>query len=752
MPVLLDLNLLPVARYAGQEYPDLLGLYVTEPPRRTARGRAADRLVLYLAMSGNAPLAPAKQNQLLENLAKLYYATSGTATSALRAVAEQLNDLLWKRNLRNVNSGHQGVGVLVQAVLRENQLFLALCGPAHAYLIAENETQYYYDAEMDSQALGQGRLVPIVYHPASLQANDTLLLAAQPPADWDVTTMNGLHGQGPESLRRRLFANAAGDLNAVLIQARPGKGKSFVLRQKTASGEAPPVVSLPGDEQVAEISLPAAAAEAITGAGLLATSVEPEAPVLDAAVEPPGEAIPPGPAAETVEQTQKQRAPARLNLAPLWKVLVAIGTPLALLGQRLGQLLRTVFGRMLPVDPFQSIPNSLMAFVAVMVPVVIVTVASTVYFELGRDAQYEILYAQAQKMAAQAAGQTDLLARRSEWEATLALLQQVEAYKSTSDTQALYAQAQVALDELDLVRRLDYRLAVSGLPLSVNITRMVVSDVDMYLLDSNSGNVFHAQLTGHGYDIDPSFECGPNVSGILLAGPIVDIVAWPAGFTPEASLLAMDMGGNAIYCQPNALPQVEAMTPPPNTLMENLRGFALDLGDLYILDPFSNAVWVYLKSELGVQPSLYFDEEIPFMQDVDDLAANSSEVYLLHTDGRMTLCFSTGLITAPTRCNDQRYIDSRPGRENTPLIEQSPFTQVQASEPPDPSLFLLESSGQAIYHFSLRNLVFQRKYLPQNPLSTQSATAQPATAFAVNPLRRLIFLAVGSQVYYANLP
>ena len=176
---MLDLNILPFARYAGQEYPDLMGLHVAEPPRNAARGRATDRLVLYLVMTGNAPLPPAKQTQLLESLAKLYFSTSGTATSAMRTVAEQLNELLLQRNLNMANSGRQGMGVLTQVVIRENQVYLAHSGPNHAYLIAAGGAEYFFDAEMESASLGQGRIAPVAYHHASLQANDTLFLAAQ---------------------------------------------------------------------------------------------------------------------------------------------------------------------------------------------------------------------------------------------------------------------------------------------------------------------------------------------------------------------------------------------------------------------------------------------------------------------------------------------------------------------------------------------------------------------------------------------
>jgi len=97
----LDLNLLPVARYAGREYPELLCLHVAQPQRRRARGRENDRLILYLAMLGNAPLPPGQQEEALVGLAKLFYETPGSLTAALRRTAEELNKSLLERNLRS---------------------------------------------------------------------------------------------------------------------------------------------------------------------------------------------------------------------------------------------------------------------------------------------------------------------------------------------------------------------------------------------------------------------------------------------------------------------------------------------------------------------------------------------------------------------------------------------------------------------------------------------------------------------------
>src|SRR4030067_1062529 len=121
MTTTFDLNLLPIARYAGRDYPELLGLLSSEPGRRTARGRNLDRLILYFISEGNASLPPDKRDQVLAELAKLYYQTPGSVTAALRKTVDELNRLILERNL-NLGPSRQGVGHLVQIVLREDRL------------------------------------------------------------------------------------------------------------------------------------------------------------------------------------------------------------------------------------------------------------------------------------------------------------------------------------------------------------------------------------------------------------------------------------------------------------------------------------------------------------------------------------------------------------------------------------------------------------------------------------------------------
>ena len=81
----LDLTLTPLYRLDGQEQASLPGLMPAMPPRKTARGRDQDRLVIYLLLTGNAVFSTDETIQLASRAAVTFYETPGTLTFALRA-------------------------------------------------------------------------------------------------------------------------------------------------------------------------------------------------------------------------------------------------------------------------------------------------------------------------------------------------------------------------------------------------------------------------------------------------------------------------------------------------------------------------------------------------------------------------------------------------------------------------------------------------------------------------------------------
>jgi hypothetical protein len=806
MPETVDLDLLPLARQGGQDQTTLPGLHVALPPRRAARGRQADKLILHLELAGNAPLEPDQHSQLLARLAQSYYKVPASVTAALRSVADELNQFLLDRNVHIASSGQQGIGILNMLVLREERLYLAQCGPAHFFLINHQEVQHIYDLQLAGRGLGLGRTLAIRYYQTNLSPTDMLLLAGQLPSGWIPAVMSEAYHQGPETLRRRLLSLAGPELGAVLGLVKSGSGKVQVLRPRlataaalpetppaaaeaapeteqaplTAAGQAPqPAVAVPLPSP--DVEVPPEAAPKAAGPASVPPFVEtptihapqpldedallsaaPDMRAASASAAPAAQAAPvaapPAMDASAASLDIQVQAPVSPP-APARRRAARTGpSPLAGAGRGMRRLaggLSSLLQRMLPGEGLFTLPSSVMIFVAVAVPVVVVAVASVVYIQRGRGAQFDLYYSQAVQAAETARQKTDPSARRTAWQVVTAYLDKAARYETgfQSDPQQLRQQAQAVFDELDGVKRLDFQPALSGaLPDTFRTTRLAATDSDLYILDAAEGQVWRGVLTAQGYDFDSTFQCGPDFPNSGAIGPLIDIAALPKGNKANASLLAMDAAGNVLLCAPGTSPQFLVLA-PPTTGWGQPAGFTLDQGDLYVLDPQTNAVWIYWQSQLDQPPQLFFAQQVPPMKDVIDLAVDKSDLYLLHADGHVTICTYSELNVAPTRCTDPvPFTDSRPGKVGQMLLPPDPFTQILSTQPPDPSLYLLEPKTQAIYHFSLRQLTFQRQFQSNGVLPPGASSVIPATAFTLSRDARIAFLALGNRIFYANIP
>jgi hypothetical protein len=791
----LDLNLLPLFRRAGSDIPDLPGLSAVTPPRRVARGRSSDRLVLYLAMAGNAPLAAEQHSQVLNRLAQTYYQTPGTVTAAIRKIADLLNQYLMDRNLRGTSSGRQGVGMLTIVVARDELLFVGHCGPVHTFLINPRGVQHLYEPELAGRGLGLSRTTTVRYFQSELHPGDLVLLSPQPPSTWTETTLQGVYSQGLESLRRRLLGQAGADVSAVLIQTQAGSGKLRILRPKPVAGAAvaaPPATAEPvvGEPiPVPSVTAPSEAAQPsveapVSTAPVSAPSVpappetaQPavEAPVSVAPVPAPSETAEPGvvapvsapPAAPAKKPKPRPRgrwlgtkspplgersktSPARPPLIrrifiPVLAALAVFGRALGNTFRQVGHALGTLLRRVLPDESLLNISPSMMVFFAIAVPVVIAVVGGMVYVRRGLAEQQQVYFNQAASDAYQATLKTDPAEQRAAWEVVLKDLDKADFYQVNSESKALRETARKALDDLDWVRRMDFIPAISGgLAQSVKVTRMVATIEDLYLLNGSQGLVMRAMFTNRGYDIDTDFHCGPGPYGAVIVGPIVDIAVLPRVNDLDATVVGLDGNGNLLLCAPGESPRAIPLAPPEANWGKPI-ALNIDSGDLYVLDPQTNGVWIYRGMDFSARPQFFFGNQVPFMQDVIALAVNRDDLYLLHASGKQTQCAYSSLDVSPTRCQEAAYTDPRPGRQNGPQMPGAGFTQILYTPPPDPSIYLLDSYNRSIYHFSLQ-LTFQRQYQP----ITQFPNG-PATAFAVSPIRTL-FIAISNQVFFAVNP
>lgn len=224
-----DLNILPIHRHNGQEFADLPGLLAVAPPRKAARGRDKDSLVLYLMLAGNADFSTAEIKSLVSNAANLFYQTPGSLTSAMRKMTESINTALLERNLSTTGRGQYALGSLVLAVIRENLCIISLSGPTHVVWVTDGGQRHIHDLALSGKGLGSSQNIHTYLSQVEFKSNDLIALCGRFPKDWEADLLNERPPASLDASYRKLTFTE-GDLNAALIQPVTGRGIITVLR------------------------------------------------------------------------------------------------------------------------------------------------------------------------------------------------------------------------------------------------------------------------------------------------------------------------------------------------------------------------------------------------------------------------------------------------------------------------------------------------------------------------------------------
>jgi hypothetical protein len=420
-----------------------------------------------------------------------------------------------------------------------------------------------------------------------------------------------------------------------------------------------------------------------------------------------------------------------------------------------GSASTSFFARLLPQVESQAnaLSPSTMLFIAILVPLLIVAIATTVYLQRGRNQQHKSYIDQALQSAAIATAQDNLDIKYQAWVDALENIDLAEQYGSSEESETLRSKAQQELDSMDHITRLLFQEALpkNGLSTTIKITRMTSNATEVYMLDDNSGRVIRMFLTNDGYELDPYFNCGPGPT----MGKIIDLDVLPTTNNPlQATVAGVDANGTVTFCIPgeNEQPFTHTLI-PPDMYWGQITAMTIEQGNLYILDEINNGVWLYVGDNLSYSkpPQLFFNADIPVLANTIDLAVNSDDLYLLHRDGGMTTCTFRTYDFSDTTCVDPAlFSDPRPGKpENPETFTDAVFTQLEATQPPGSSIYILDSKGRGFYHFT-QKLALQQQIRPvKNPDFPIPASAP--TAFTITP-NRIGLLAFGNRIYYAQLP
>jgi hypothetical protein len=782
----LDLTLLPIYRLNQQELSALPGLLAMTPPRKTARGRERDRLLVYLVLTGNATLSTAEYLQLTSQTASSFFETPGALTTAMRIAAEALNRALLDRNMNSTTRGQYVVGWLVLAALRGGQCTMLQSGPTHIYKLDSEAVTHTFDPALSGKGLGLSQATTIYLTQSELHPGDRLVFSAKPPARWDGALKQVEH-DSPEAVRRQLLSLSRDDLNAVIIQTREGTGNLTVLRPTPSSIQIPeeiaPISEPPAPPAESENLPPFLGVDPSSRPGSSSTEAEEEEP----AFTPSAYAIPP--------QTETSGLPTLDQILPEFPASIPRLTPgeaetsplremdepfmdenepkgprqpsettrrvarglvggmrawrrtTAGMGTRLGKILPNLFPQNEGANSSSFSSNLLLALIAIAIPLMVVTAGFVMYSRFGRSIQYDRNMIEAENARTRAISAADPARERTEWQTVMFHLREAEKARNTPELETFRREAQNELDALEGIQRLNFFPALTT-GIGAPISRLAANETDLYILDAEQGRVLHAARVGNSFEMDAAFRCEQGDYGDYHVGPIVDILTLPRLNSLNAAVLGIDAGGTLLYCAPGQVGQAIPL-PLPETNWGRVTGFTYDSGNLYVLDAPSRAVWVYTGRDASFveQPYFFFGGQIPEIEDSIDLVINGDEMYLLHADSHLSHCAYSRLDTVPTRCEDPvMLVNKIEAYKDIDLFGQVHFTQMMLTSPPDLTLLLLDADTRSVMRFSPRSLELLNQIYPMPGTSIKPG---PAGAMTVNP-NRVLFLAVDDQVYFAS--
>jgi hypothetical protein len=604
------------------------GTLVDERASRSAKAKRRGNLYLLLELSGPVLGRDQLARQLLEAVRAAYYAWQGSVTAGLQQAIHEVNTRLFDENHDSL-PGEQWAAGISCAVLREDDLFIAQAGPAAVYLTHEGQATRFPEVspwiddqtleDPDAAPLGVRREVKVALYHTPVGDGDRILLV-------ESTLLRGLH---PSDLPSLLAHTPVEELPSALVAAAKGGDLSALV-------------------------------VAVGGEGL-------QAPTLGAAPVS-------GPAApgrrETMSAAVAWLMPAREFLSKAGRVL------LGLLGA-LGAGITTLLKRMLPsqagpepsparpaaragekvraelrkspreervVQPRFDSLRKLLVGLAIAIPVIVAVVVLVMVVQRNRTqkAELEALWTNASRSWEQGRAIADGATARPLLKTALGQLDELLA-REPEDAAAkdLRKQVTARLDQIGQVQRVNSIHQLNSYGSGALLSRVIVQDSDVYVLDAAAGKIYHHKLDASrqalqaGTEKTVLVERGDNVGGVVV-GDLVDM-AWVAAgdVRPQASLVLLESNGNLLQYLPTT-EQLSAQRPPGADSWQKPSRVGTYFGRYYVLDPPADKIWRYQPAADGytTPPDDWLQAPVD-LDGVVDMAIGDS-IYLVYVDGKVS--------------------------------------------------------------------------------------------------------------------
>jgi hypothetical protein len=630
------------------------GAIAMPPPRRTARGRDLDTLFALITLSEEQSQPAAFYEGLAHELSTRYFNVPGSVTSALRDSINAINSLLYRANASALEPIRVG---LACAILREQELYLAVTGPARCFLIREDFIERLPTNEELAEgapALGLDAELDMRFYRREVRAGDFLILA-------------------DASLNRL---------------------RDTTLRQATESGEIDGTLS-----NLASVAGRFTAAEVIK---LVAPLAEGETEAIPRESRPPREgvrpAVPPGPPAAVQRPVSGAESPPAPPARELGRFRQA-GRDTVRGMARATAGLRTLIERIFPEreqtpDRQIQLPVAMQVGVMVAVAVIVALITTAVYRMSGQNSQYAQLIHEAQREIELArAGGNNQAEARPHWETALFLFEQAaQIHNPSAEILAQRAEALAALDSYDHVTRVTPVLLREYQP-GAYLRGPVVQGLNLYLLDTTSDILYREDLDESGTRLvnrEPQVVTRQGeMAGNQVVGGLIDLVWMEDGGVPQRNVLAV-LARNGLLITYSPSWAVTAAILPGFGAWQDPRAIAIYNRDLYILDAGANQIWRYRASadSYSSNPENYFTDVTPQLADAIDMEIDTNgNVYVLHGDGRISKYFMG---------REELF-----GFEGLPQPIARPTAFFMNLSPYDRAFFIADAGGGRLYTTSL---------------------------------------------------
>ena len=781
-----------------------LGLYATSAPKRTARGREEDQVIVLFTQQGDQPLVGNALRDWQTKSVDVFYLTPGSVTSGMRAMIESLNQKLFEENKQLAENQLKKSLEVSLCVVHRDMLLVAQSGRSRVVVVSSDGQADFVDRDANQLGLGVHESPRITLFQKVIKPGGVVVLANEIPED----LVPQLVSPAIYPLRAVLKDRIAIEAPVFLVQFVSGEGQ--VLKGTLPANEPEPVeeVEVVAEELVEAEETPEpvvepeatekSVAEPIEESGSLAQdlfnlpvatevqpsvkagfeTVEPEtsAPIL---VEPDPNTQPtqsilirketkPSPAETQTAEPElvsedkpiEEPKPAKTSLADNPELLKMKKDTLTGVAKSAGWLKRveTKAGSAIAnkVGPLKEnsgtdagLPATGKLIIAILVPLFMVALAALIYFTQSHADDVAYLTRQAKVYYHNAEQVTDPNQQRAAWQEALVWIRQASAVSSDRELDTMRISGETALDAMDGAVRLNFmRSFDSALFPDLNIQKVIVLNYDLYLLDSNAGQVLHFNKKGNAYEQDVDFRCGPGTYGNVTVGKLVSTSEIQINNPARAPIVAIDAEGATLYCSIGNAPVAAKLIPPEGGFGE-IKMMTVDSGRMMILDTKSNAIWIYrgLSTQFDRAADTYFEDMPINLRNAVEIAVNRDELFILHADGHSSHYIASNITGLVDGQDPLLYSDIR---SDTPPMDFNniKFGRLAYSPPPDPSIYYLDPKTAELYQFSLK-LNLNRVLRSGSVQGALPGGEVDAFSVASN---QMVFLAFGNQLYHATLP